>query len=398
MFWFLTRPVFIVLSFLFEHIGNFGLAILALTVVVRLIFFPLANKQYESMTKMKKVQPAMEELRKKFKDDPARQQQELMALYQRRRSTRWPLLPILVTIPVFFSLFKVLQIDIDMRHAPFVGFIKDLSGARSRPASGTCSACFPTTRRRCARGLAARHPPERVLAARGRHGDRLRRHHLADHRHEPRRPRIRTQQKMLQLMPILFTFIMAGFPIGLLVYYTWSNVLTTLQQYVMMRRFKVDNPIDRIIGASRARRRRPDECAAKASRGPPFTHERTGGRAGLLRPPGDLPDGRRGDHRPAADRPAGGCLRRPLQRRQELADQRVHRPLAPGAGLDGAGAYPRGQLLRRRRDPASGRPAGLRLRQGRRGEKNKFQNLGRAYLRGRPNLKRAFLLIDSATA
>jgi YidC/Oxa1 family membrane protein insertase len=125
---FLTKPLFQFLSLIYQQVGNFGIAILVLTVVVRLVFFPIANKQYESMTKMKKVQPLMEEVRKKHKDDPAKQQQEMMALYQREKVN--PLagcLPIFLQIPVFFALYKVLMITIEMRHAPFVGWIKDLS-------------------------------------------------------------------------------------------------------------------------------------------------------------------------------------------------------------------------------------------------------------------------------
>ncbi|MDB5437237.1 MAG: preprotein translocase subunit, partial [Phenylobacterium sp.] len=127
MFWFLTRPIFSFLEFIFHYVGSFGVAILLLTVCVRLAFFPIANKQYESMTKMKKVQPLMEDLRKRFKDDPAKQQQEIMALYQREKVN--PLagcLPILLQIPVFFSLYKVLSVTIEMRHAPFLAF-NDLS-------------------------------------------------------------------------------------------------------------------------------------------------------------------------------------------------------------------------------------------------------------------------------
>lgn len=244
MFWFLTRPVFAFLQFLYQHIGNFGVAILLLTVAVRLIMFPLANKQYESMTKMKKVQPAMEELRKKYKDDQVKQQQELMELYKREKVN--PLagcLPILVTIPVFFSLFKVLQISLDMRHAPFAGFIKDLSA----PDPTSVLNLF---------GLIPWDPNTVAWLA---HGGPLGFFNVGvmaiaygattwlTTSMSPPAPDP-TQQRMLQLMPLLFTFVMASFPIGLLVYYTWSNVLTTIQQYVMMRRYKVDNPIDRILG------------------------------------------------------------------------------------------------------------------------------------------------------
>src|SRR6185312_15332082 len=126
-FFFLTRPIFIFLLFIYQQVGTFGVAILLLTVCVRVAFFPIANKQYESMTKMKKVQPMMEDLRKRYKDDPAKQQQEIMALYQREKVN--PLagcLPILLQLPVFYSLYKVLNISIEMRHAPFLNYA-DLS-------------------------------------------------------------------------------------------------------------------------------------------------------------------------------------------------------------------------------------------------------------------------------
>jgi YidC/Oxa1 family membrane protein insertase len=244
--WFLTRPVFDFLIFLYDHIGNMGLAILALTVVVRLIFFPLANKQYESMTKMKKVQPAMEELRAKYKDDPSKQQQELLALYQREKVN--PLagcLPIFLQVPVFFSLFKVLQIALEMRHAPFVGWIDDLS-ARDPTTIWNLFGAIPWD--------PASAPFIGALLATTLHIGILPILYgattwLTTSMSPPAPDPM--QQKIFQLMPIIFTFVMAQFPIGLLVYYTWSNILTALQQYVIMRRFKVDNPIDRLIGRFR---------------------------------------------------------------------------------------------------------------------------------------------------
>ena len=242
MFWFLTRPLFAFLDFIFRHVGSFGIAILLLTICVRVAFFPIANKQYESMTKMKKVQPLMEEVKKRFKDDPAKQQQEVMALYQREKVN--PLagcLPILLQIPVFYSLYKVLTVTIEMRHAPFMGWIDDLSARdpttiwnlfglipwnpASLPLAGTI---LDTTLHLGILPLAygvtmwlttSMSPPAPDPA----------------------------QQRIFQLMPLFFMFIMAPFAVGLLIYWTWSNVLTTLQQYVMMRRFGVDNPIDRII-------------------------------------------------------------------------------------------------------------------------------------------------------
>lgn len=242
MFWFLTRPIFTFLEFIFRHVGNFGVAILLLTVAVRLIFFPLANKQYESLTKMKKVQPQMEELKAKYKDDPQKQQQELMALYQREKVN--PLagcLPILFQIPVFYALYKVLTVTIEMRHAPFLGWIQDLSARDPTtiwnlfglidwaPATAPLIGTFlngplhlgilPLLYGVTMWLTTAMSPPA---------GDPI-------------------QQRIFQLMPIMFTFIMAPFAVGLLIYWTWSNVLSILQQYVIMRRFKVDNPIDQLI-------------------------------------------------------------------------------------------------------------------------------------------------------
>jgi YidC/Oxa1 family membrane protein insertase len=242
MLWFLTRPVFELLSWLYKYAGNMGVAILALTVIVRLVFFPLANKQYESMTKMKKVQPAMEELRAKYKDDPAKQQQELLALYQREKVN--PLagcLPIFLQIPVFFSLFKVLQVTLEMRHAPFILWIRDLS-ARDPTTIWNLFGAIPWD--------PSTAPFIGAILATSLHIGVLPILYgvttwlttsMSPPAPDP------TQQRIFQLMPLLFTFIMAQFAIGLLVYYTWSNILTAIQQYVIMRRFKVDNPIDKLI-------------------------------------------------------------------------------------------------------------------------------------------------------
>ena len=242
-FWFITRPMFAFLDFIFRHVGNFGIAILLLTVAVKLIFFPLANKSYESLTKMKKVQPQVEELRKRLKDDPAKQQQELMALYQKEKIN--PLtgcLPMIVQIPVFYGLYKVLTVTIEMRHAPFFGWIQDLS-ARDPLTIWNLFGLLP-------------YNPATVPVIGGfLNSDLL--HlgplallygvtmYLSTAMNPPQADPV--QQKIFQFMPIMFTFIMAPFAVGLLIYWTWSNVLTILQQYVIMRRFKVDNPIDQII-------------------------------------------------------------------------------------------------------------------------------------------------------
>lgn len=242
-FWFLTRPMFQFLEFIYRYVGSFGVAILLLTVAVRAIFFPLAHKQYESMAKMRRVQPLVEDLRKKFKEDPAKQQQELLALYQREKVN--PLagcLPILFQIPVFFALYKVLTVTIEMRHAPFMGWIQDLS-ARD-----------PTTIWNLF-GLIPWHPATAPMIG-GLLDSSL---HIGvmpllyglttwmSMSMSPPAPDP-TQQKIMQLMPIMFTFFMAPFAVGLLIYWTWSNVITVIQQYVLMRHYKVDTPLDRLFG------------------------------------------------------------------------------------------------------------------------------------------------------
>ncbi len=248
MFRIITRPLFDFLDFVFRHVGNFGVAILILTVVVRGLFFPLANKQYESLTKMKKLQPAMEELKAKYKDDAPKQQQELMELYKREKIN--PLagcLPILIQIPVFYALYKVLTVTIEMRHAPFVGWIQDLSARDPTtifnlfgaiawdPATVPLIGGFldgpmhlgvwPIAYAVTMWLTMAMSPPA---------GDPI-------------------QQKIFQWMPVIFTFVITPLAAGLIIYWTWSNVLTILQQYVIMRRFAVDNPIDQIIARLRGK-------------------------------------------------------------------------------------------------------------------------------------------------
>jgi len=240
-FFFLTRPIFIFLLFIYQQVGTFGVAILLLTVCVRLAFFPIANKQYESMTKMKKVQPLMEDLRKRYKDDPAKQQQEIMALYQREKVN--PLagcLPILLQIPVFYSLYKVLNISIEMRHAPFLNF-SDLS-ARDPTTIWNLFGLIPwdPAHTPLVGGILDTTLHLGILPL--LYGFTM---WLTTSMSPPAGDP--AQQRIFQLMPLIFMFIMAPFAVGLLIYWTWSNMLTTVQQYVMMRRFKVDNPIDRTL-------------------------------------------------------------------------------------------------------------------------------------------------------
>jgi YidC/Oxa1 family membrane protein insertase len=240
--WFLTQPIFAFLEFINKHVASFGVAILLLTLTVRGIFFPIAHKQYESMAKMRRVQPMIEELRKKYKDDAAKQQQEMMALYQREKVN--PLagcLPILLQIPVFFALYKVLTVTIEMRHAPFMGWIKDLS-ARDPTTIWNLFGLIPWN---------PAHAPlvGGILDTTLHIGVLPLAYGLTQWLSMAMSPPAPdpTQQRVMQMMPIIFTFIMAPFAVGLLIYWTWSNVFTVVQQYILMRHYKVENPIDRAI-------------------------------------------------------------------------------------------------------------------------------------------------------
>ena len=239
MFWFLTRPIFLVVEFFYGLLGNFGLAILALTVVVKLVLFPLANKSYASMSKMRMLQPKMEELKKKHGKDPQKQQQEMMELYKREKIN--PLagcVPLLVQIPVFYALYKVLFVTIEMRHAPFFGWIKDLSG-RDPTTIWNLFGAIP-------------YDPATIPLLGGLLGGPL---HLGVlpivygltmwlqmAMNPPAQDPV--QRQIFALMPLVFTFIMAPFAAGLLIYWAWNNVLSIVQQYVIMHKFKAENPID----------------------------------------------------------------------------------------------------------------------------------------------------------
>jgi YidC/Oxa1 family membrane protein insertase len=229
-FWFLTKPFFYILAWFHSLLGNFGLAILAVTVIVKLLFFPLANKSYKSMSAMKKLQPEMVKLRERYKDDRVKLNAEMMALYKRMKvNPAAGCLPIVVQIPVFFALYKVLFISIEMRHSPFYGWIKDLSS----PDPTNIFNLF---------GLVAFDPT--TLPGIG--------HFLhigawplimgftmwAQMRLNPTPPDP-IQQKIFTFMPILFTFMLASFPAGLVIYWAWNNSLSVTQQIVIMKRMGV---------------------------------------------------------------------------------------------------------------------------------------------------------------
>ena len=229
---FLTRPFFWVLDYLYKLFGNFGLAILGLTVVVKLIFFPLQSASFRSMSKMKKLQPEMERLKKTHADDPQKFQMEMMALYKREKAN--PIsgcVPILLTIPVFIALYKVLFVTIEMRHAPFYGWIHDLS-AQDPTSIINLFGLLPFN------PLAVLPGSLHILSIGVwpiLYGITM----WVQQKLNPA-PTDPVQAKMFAFMPLIFTFLFGSFPAGLVIYYTWSNTLNMLQQYIIMRREGVE--------------------------------------------------------------------------------------------------------------------------------------------------------------
>ena len=226
-FYFLTKPMFLALDYFFHVVGNFGIAILIVTVLVKLLFFPLANKSYASMAKMKAVQPQMAMIKERYADDRVKQQQAMMELYKKEQIN--PIagcLPIAIQIPVFFSLYKVLFITIEMRHAPFYGWIHDLS-AQDPTNIFTLGGLIP-------------FDPTIIPMI----GSFL---HLGfwpaimgvtmwvQMKLNPAPPDP-TQQMIFNWMPLIFTFMLAKFPAGLVIYWAWNNSLSVAQQSVIMHR------------------------------------------------------------------------------------------------------------------------------------------------------------------
>ena len=228
-FIFLTKPIFWLLDFFYGFIGNFGVAILLLTVTIKLIFFPLADASYRSMSRMKKLQPEVERIRERFAEDKLRQQQEMMALYKREKIN--PVsgcLPMLIQIPVFFSLYKVLFITIEMRHAPFFGWIHDLSAPDPT--------CFINLFGLLPFAVPSWMPTFLLI---GIWPALMGVSQWLQTKMNPA-PADPVQARMFTFMPLIFTFMLATFPAGLVIYWTWNNLLSTAQQYVMMRRQGVE--------------------------------------------------------------------------------------------------------------------------------------------------------------
>src|SRR5215831_12356319 len=226
-FYFITKPLFLVMDWIYRHVGNFGVAILIVTVIIKIFFFPLANKSYASMAKMKAVQPEMMAIRERFADDKMKQQQAMMELYKKERIN--PIagcLPILIQVPVFFALYKVLLVTIEMRHAPFFGWIQDLSA----PDPTTVFNLF---------GLIPWDPSHVPLIGSflllGAWPLIMGVTMWMQMKLNPPPPDP-TQQIIFDWMPVIFTFMLAGFSAGLVIYWAWNNTLSVIQQSVIMRR------------------------------------------------------------------------------------------------------------------------------------------------------------------
>ena len=223
-FYFFTKPLFFIIDYLFKYFGNFGTAIVLITVGIRLIFFPLANYSFRSMAKMKAVQPEMTRLKELHKEDKAKLQQEMMALYRKEKiNPASGCLPVLIQIPFFFAIYKMLFISLEMRHQPFFGWIQDLSD--KDPTS-----IFNLF------GLIPWDPPSFLII--GIWPILMGASMWVQQKLNPA-PTDPVQAKIFAFFPLFLTIILASFPSGLVVYWTINNILTIAQQWVIMKQTKV---------------------------------------------------------------------------------------------------------------------------------------------------------------
>ncbi len=255
-FYFITKPMFFLIDGIYKVVGNFGLAIIGVTFLVKLVFFPLANRSYMSMAKMKAAQPQLAALKERYPDDKVKQQQEMMQIYKREKIN--PVagcLPMVIQIPVFFALYKVLFITIEMRQAPFVLWIRDLS----QPDPTNIFNLF---------GVLPFNPTDLPVFG----------HFLAigllplimgfsmflqmKMNPEPTDP---VQKQLFAFMPVIFTFMLGTFPSGLVLYWTCNNTLTLLQQSLIMKRAGVKLELfDNLSGMFRRKRPKPDAATTIA--------------------------------------------------------------------------------------------------------------------------------------
>ncbi len=222
-YYFLTKPFFFILQFFSKILGNYGLAILAITVLVKLAMLPLANKSYTAIAKIKKLQPKIDAIREQFKDKKLQMNKEIMQLYKKEKVN--PVsgcLPMLIQIPVFFSLYKVLYLTIDMRHAPFYGWIKDLSAPDPTSIFNLFGLLPFDTHGIISIGL---WPIFMGITM------------IVQQKLNPQ-PSDPAQAKVMKLLPFILIFAFAAFPAGLLIYWTWSNTLSILQQWFITKRLE----------------------------------------------------------------------------------------------------------------------------------------------------------------
>ena len=223
-FYFFTKPLFFVIDYLFKFSGNFGLAIVLITLAIRALFFPLANFSFRSMAKMKAVTPEMQRLKELHKDDKVKLQQEMMALYRKEKiNPASGCLPVLIQIPFFFAIYKMLFISLEMRHQPFFGWIKDLSAADPTSIFNLF-------------GLIPWDPPSFMII--GIWPILMGASMWVQQKLNPA-PADPIQAKIFAFFPLFLTIILASFPSGLVVYWTVNNILTIAQQWVINKNTKV---------------------------------------------------------------------------------------------------------------------------------------------------------------
>jgi YidC/Oxa1 family membrane protein insertase len=223
-FYFFTKPLFFVIDYLFKFSGNFGIAIVLITIAIRALFFPLANFSFRSMAKMKAVTPEMQRLKELHKDDKVKLQQEMMALYRKEKiNPASGCLPVLIQIPFFFAIYKMLFISLEMRHQPFFGWIKDLSAADPTSIFNLF-------------GLIPWDPPSFMII--GIWPILMGASMWVQQKLNPA-PTDPIQAKIFAFFPLFLTIILASFPSGLVVYWTVNNILTIAQQYVIVKQTTV---------------------------------------------------------------------------------------------------------------------------------------------------------------
>lgn len=223
--YFITKPIFLLLQWVYKAVGNFGIAIMVLTLIIKFLLFPLTKKSVISMSKMKKLQPKIEEIKTKYKDDKTRMNMEIVALFRAEKISPFSsILPMLLQIPVFFALYKVLHITIEMRHAPFFGWIKDLSARDSFNIFSIFDPLHLNLSHYFNLGILSL-----ILCATM----------IFQQRIQPK-PTEGSQMAMMKWMPYIFMFISASFPAGLLIYWSWNNIVSVFQQ-LFIEKFIIKN-------------------------------------------------------------------------------------------------------------------------------------------------------------